>query len=90
MLSSPSCVCVSLRVFLSSPMSFQSSFASSSSSSSAAAAAALAMEEALFGFSRKERAALQWALERKEREPTKVCVLFACCWLLAACLFQLF
>ena len=89
MVSSPSCVCVSLRVFLSSPMSFQSSVASSSSSS-AAAAAALAMEEALFGFSRKERAALQWVLERKEREPTKVCVLFACCWLLAACLFQLF
>ena len=48
------------------------------------------MEEALPGFSREERAALQWALERKEREPTRVCVLFACCWLLAACLFQLF
>ena len=70
-------------------MSFQSSVASPSSSS-AAAAAALAMEEALPGFSREERAALQWALERKEREPTKVCVLFVCRWSLAACLFSVF
>ena len=30
--------------------------------------------EAPPGFSREEQAALQWALERKEREPTKVCV----------------
>ena len=48
------------------------------------------MEEALPGFSREEQAALQSALERKEREPTKVCVLFACCWLLTACLLHLF
>ena len=74
-MSSPSCVCVSLRVLLSCPMSFQSSVASSSSSSSAAA---LAMEEALPGFSREEQAALQWVLKKKEREPTKVCVCAVC------------
>jgi len=43
--------------------------------------------DSLPGFSREEQTALQWAVERKEREPTKVCVLFGCCWLLAACLF---
>ena len=55
--------CVPLRVLHSCPMS-----ASSSSFSSSSAAVAV-----LPGFSREERAALQWALERKEREPTKVC-----------------
>ena len=70
----PACVCVSLRLFLSSPMSFQSSVASSSSSSSAAA---LAMEEAPPGFSREEQAALQWALKKKgEGAHQGVCV---CC-----------
>ena len=34
------------------------------------------------GFSPEEQAALQWVLEKKEREPTKVCV--AACLLLVA------
>ena len=67
-----SCVCVSLRVFLPSPMSSKSSVASSSSSSAAAAAAVSVGGEAPPGFSREEQAALQWALLKKEREPTKV------------------
>ena len=62
-----------LCVFLPSPMSSKSSVASSSS---APAAAVTVGGEAPPGFSREEQAALQWALERKEREPTKVCV---CC-----------
>ena len=57
--------CVPLRVLHPCPMS-----ASSSSSSSSSAAVAV-----LPGFSREERAALQWALDRKEREPIKACVL---------------
>ena len=57
------------------------------SSSSGAAAAVTVGGEAPPGFSPEEQAALQWVLEKKEREPTKVYVLFACCWLLAACLF---
>ena len=65
-------VCVAACVFLPSPMGSKSSVASPSSSSSATAAAALAMEEAPPGFSREEQAALQWALLKKEREPTKV------------------
>jgi len=39
-------------------------------------------EGALHGFSAEEQAALQWVVEKKEREPTKV---FACRWL--CCLF---
>lgn len=54
-------------------MDSTSSAASSSSSSPAAA-----LGEALPRFSCEELAALQWALEEKEREPTKVC---SCCLL---------
>ena len=61
-----------------------------SSSSSPPTAGGVAAQEAVPVFSREERAALQWVLERKERDPTKVCALFACCWLLAACLFSVF
>ena len=61
-------VCVAACVFLPSPMGSKSSVASPSSSAAAVAAGGEA------GFSREERAALQWVLERKEREPTKVCV----------------
>ena len=76
-------VCVAACVFLPSPMGSKSSVASPSSSAAAVAAGG----EAPPGFSREEQAALQWVLERKEREPTKVCVLFACRWLWVACLF---
>lgn len=68
--------CVSLTVFLPTTMGSKSSVASSSAS-----AAAAASQEALSGFSPEERAALQWLLGRKEREPSKVCVPVAarCC-----------
>lgn len=60
---------VLLRVFHPSPMESKTSAAPSSSHFAAAAAG---VEDALPGFSREEQAALQWALGRKEREPSKV------------------
>ena len=56
-------------------MSSKSSVASSSSAAAAADAAVTVGGEALPGFSPEEQAALQWVLEKKEREPTKVGVL---------------
>ena len=64
------CVCVAACVFLPSPMSSKSSASPPSSSAAAVAAGG----EAPPGFTPEEQAALQWVLERKEREPTKVCV----------------
>lgn len=69
---------VSVRVVNSGSMGSKSSVASSSSSP---AAAGVAAQEAPPGFSNEEQAALQWALEEKEREPTKVRC--CCCSLLA-------
>jgi len=68
-------------------MDCKSSVASSSSSSPAAAAVAAGGDEALPGFSREEQAALQWAVEMKKRELSKVCVYVFVC-LLAACSFS--
>ena len=62
-------------------MSSKSSVASSSSAAGPGAAVTVG-REAPPGFSREEQAALQWALERKEREPTKVCV---CCMPAVGC-----
>ena len=55
-------------------MSSTSSVVSSSSAAGAAAVVTVG-GEALPGFSPEEQAALQWVLEKKEREPTKVGVL---------------
>ena len=48
---------------------------SPSSSSSSSISGGAPAQEALPGFTHEEQAALQWALEEKEREPTKVVLL---------------